>query len=316
MCVGPHRPAMPTRYLLGGLRVESAVPLPAPLASSAGPVDVVVRVTPLGDLGSQSWTHVRRRFKATPGCALYESEDGSRFLVEDGRTISVEVFPGVDVDALAQGLLQPVMAMLLHQRKLLALHASAVQAPSGAVAFLGASGAGKSTLASWLLSQGFGFVADDVCPVTVASEPMVLGGFVWQKLSIDRAATAGGRRTNPIPIVADPRGRVRVRVRTDPAAAQILARAYVLDPSNPSLHGGQTPTMTRLPRAAAVNALVEHTYRRQYLAGLGALPFNLLACARVAQTVPVFRVQFVRDRCGVEELGGAVLRHMAAEPGR
>jgi hypothetical protein len=103
-------------------------------------MDVVIRATPLGDLGHQSWTHVGRRFKATRGCALYESEDGARFLVEDGRTISVDVPPGVDDDALAQGLLQPVMAMLLHQRHLLALHASAVQAPSGAVAFLGQLG--------------------------------------------------------------------------------------------------------------------------------------------------------------------------------
>ena len=59
----------------------------------------------------------------------------------------------------------PILGLVLRLRGALSLHASAVQAGAGAVAFVGPHGAGKSTLAAALAAAGRPIVTDDVLHV-------------------------------------------------------------------------------------------------------------------------------------------------------
>jgi hypothetical protein len=297
----PHR-----RYLIGGLSVASAVPLPG-FESRSTDADVVIRAHPL-PRAFETWAHESRRFKASPGRWLFEAADNCRFLVENGRDVVFEAPPAVSPAALADHIMQPVLATLLHQRELLALHASAVEGHSGAIVFMGAQVAGKSTLAAWMHARGHGFIADDVCPVDVHDRPTIPGGFACQKLSPDAFRDMGlaGAAT---PIAGDGRGRVRVTVRPRPATARPVARAYVLRACAGGERRGAVSIETLAPRAA-LEVLVEHTYRRQYLRGLGRLASHLQGCARVAECVPIHQVWFSHDACDIHAVGVSVLDHL------
>src|SRR5262249_4936021 len=144
--------------------------------------DVVVRRRPLPEDDGQ-WAHRARRFRASPNRWFFESSEGCRFLVEHGRDVTVDAARVVSPDAVVDGILQPVLAAIFHQRDIFALHASAVEGPGGIVAFFGERAAGKSTLAAWLRGRGYGFVADDICPIDAHGRPVVHGGFAYQKLS-------------------------------------------------------------------------------------------------------------------------------------
>jgi hypothetical protein len=301
------RPALPAhRYLIGGLSVASAVRLPG-FESPSPHADVVIRAQPLpGDFGA--WTHECRRFKASPGRWLFEPADGCRFLVENGRDVRYEAPPAVSPATVTDYVMQPVLATLLHQRELLALHASAVEVHSGAIVFIGARVAGKSTLAAWMHARGHGFVADDVCPVEMRGRPTIPGGFACQKLAPD-ALRELSLVSAATPIEGDGRGRMRVTLRTHPATAMPLTGIYVLRSWAGGARRGPVSIET-LPRPAALEVLVEHTYRRQYLRGLGRLASHFLGCTHVAECVPIHQVSFSRDTCDVHAVGAAVRDHL------
>ncbi len=104
------------------------------------------------------------------------------FRIRGGKEIVVEVEPGVDQAIVRLSLLGPALAVLLHQRGFLVLHASCV-AMGGAVAFLGDSEWGKSTTAAALYRSGRPLVADDVLAVDLDSgDPTVRRAFPQLKL--------------------------------------------------------------------------------------------------------------------------------------
>jgi hypothetical protein len=84
----------------------------------------------------------------------------ARFLVT-GREVRVDPAPGALREEVQAFLLGPVLGLVLHQRGLLPLQASAVETPEGAVVFVGPSGSGKSTLAAHFRRRGYRILADD-----------------------------------------------------------------------------------------------------------------------------------------------------------
>lgn len=87
----------------------------------------------------------------------------ARYRVEQGRWIWVDPVPGAAPGDVRLYLLGSALGTLLHQRRCLPLHVSAVATPSGVWAFTGESGAGKSTLAAALHYHfGWSLLSDDV----------------------------------------------------------------------------------------------------------------------------------------------------------
>jgi hypothetical protein len=75
------------------------------------------------------------------------------------------------------------MAILLHQRGYMVLHASAVEVGNKAVAFLGPKGRGKSSIAATLYTRGHRLITDDVLAVRVEDgKATVLPAFPHVKL--------------------------------------------------------------------------------------------------------------------------------------
>ena len=155
-------------YIAYGLALRSALPLPE-LVAADGTTDVFVRLGKVDRSRSKAAAegHCFRAF--ADEAYLFWKEVGT-FLVRSGNEIIVEPAPGVEERVLRLFILGTALAVMLHQRGLLVLHASAVALDDGAVVFLGGPGWGKSTMAAAMYARDYGVVADDVVAVDLDGE--------------------------------------------------------------------------------------------------------------------------------------------------
>lgn len=114
-------------------------------------------------------------------------------MVENGKKIGYCLKKGGRVSALRNFILGFGMSMLAHQRRMLAIHCSAVADRNGAVLIAGESGAGKSTLTTAFLEQGYRLMADDMALVQTIDKKIsyVFPAFPYQKLCRNVAVEKG-----------------------------------------------------------------------------------------------------------------------------
>lgn len=157
-------------YRVAGLTVDSEVGLPGLIAAAQDQdePDVRIRRRPVPrrldnpDSSAPTWDMKGETLLLRiPGVA--------RFHLEDGREIAYEAENGTPVQELAIFLAGTVFGILLHQRRNVVLHASAIKVNDKAVLFCGASGSGKSTLAAALVSRGHALISDDLCAINFAN---------------------------------------------------------------------------------------------------------------------------------------------------
>ena len=110
----------------------------------------------------------------------------ARFTVSDGCHILIEPVEGYTASSWRLPLLGSVLAILLEQRGLFALHAGALVFGRSAAAFVGDKGQGKSTLNAALSVAGFPLLSDDVVGLQMSADspaPVALSGFSQVKLA-------------------------------------------------------------------------------------------------------------------------------------
>ncbi|MCW3847395.1 hypothetical protein OF829_09085 [Sphingomonas sp. LB-2] len=156
-------------YNLCGWRVSSEINLPelAPWPGTPGPIDVAIRIGEVPPSIPNLVLDTPFLQTDAEGHARYTIPGVADFLVEHGRSITIQ--PGMDPESpdVRLWLLGSVFGLLCNQRGLLPLHAASVEIDGKAVAFAGASGSGKSTLAAAFNRRGFRLFADDVTPIAV-----------------------------------------------------------------------------------------------------------------------------------------------------
>ncbi len=212
----------------------------------------------------------------------------ARYLVQNGNEILVERTPGASDVEVRLFLLGSCLGALLHQRGILALHASAIQTKQGAVLFTGASGAGKSTLLSAFLQRGYRMLADDISAIETNAQgvPVVLPGYPQSKLWADSAKrlahnTGKLRRVRPqlekfsVPTTA--------HFASEPTPLHAM---YVLVPYNQP-HFDMHP----LTNTEKFNVFIHHTYRQRFLDGLGLRPEHFRLAVNAAQVAKVRQIR-------------------------
>jgi hypothetical protein len=175
---------------------------------------------------------------------------------------------------------------LCHQRRLLPLHANAVVIDGRAAAFAGDSGAGKSTLAAHFQKAGHEVLCDDVCVVSLDSEgrPWAWPGIPRVKLWGD-AATAVGHDLESLAPALD--GRDKYLAPIDPQGEHRpvpLVGLYLLQRAQE----GAVSEVSRLTGQSAVEAVMQHTYRPNFVRALGLQAQHFQLSASLAAATGVY----------------------------
>ncbi|HET8654367.1 MAG TPA: hypothetical protein VFL93_02450 [Longimicrobiaceae bacterium] len=226
--------------------------------------------------------------------------------VRNGREILVDPAPDAGPELLSHIIEGIGMGMLLDQRGVFTLHASAVAIDGHAVAFLGWKGQGKSTLCAALYGRSHGFVTDDVLALAGVGEGpvQVLPGTAQVKLFPDSLEASLGESSEAFPRIWELSPK-RVRVIRDGVDDVLpLAALYILDS-----HAADADVVIEpLPAQAACLELVRHSYALRFLEQRGATPQHLALCAWLARNVPVRRLTRPRDVSRILESAEALER--------
>lgn len=270
-------------YVAYGLGIQSEIAFPE-LTASMRPADVVVRLGDLGRSYSQNGT-VEYTFENTPDGMYLFWEDVGTILISGGTDIVVDTFPSVEMERLRLFLLGAAIGVILHQRGMTTLHASAVSKDGKAVLFMGDKGRGKSTMAAFMCEQGYQLLSDDVVALTIDDHGSVsiLPAFPQLKLWPD-AIESIGKNPDLLPRLSSKFDKRHVEASgVFPTEPIPVAQAY-------ALYKGDEARIDPINQPDAVFELMKNLYVARFgdeILGEEQGP-NFMRCARVAKSLPMF----------------------------
>lgn len=264
-------------YQAFGLRIHSDIEFPnLPPADSPGLPEVHIQ---LGSLPASlpGASETPRYFQAIQGKLLVRIKDIGRMLVENGQRITFEPSPGAEEVNIRLALSNLGLSAILHQRGALALHASAVATPGGAVLFCGARQAGKSTLAAGLHQRGWPLVCDDKAALRLdAGQLLVIPSFPELRLWRDamQQLDFSGARTEKTPAMDKFNLGLTQGFHNSPLPLRAI---YLLRPAPI-----EKIRITPLNGMSKFQVIKRHTYTNQFLRDLGLLPAHFGLASAVA----------------------------------
>jgi hypothetical protein len=276
-----------TFYRAYGLTLESDFPLPA-LERWAGGGTPDIRVVeapfstfiPPGPSGEGE-------FVLTAEAAVVPIPEIGVFSIHAGREIRAYLEPAASRLRAAQYATGNMLGMLLYQRGLLVLHASAVRCGEAAIALVGHCGAGKSSTAAALYAAGMPLVADDNTAIRFEGERAILLPGAPALKVFPGAAAVLGLPDEELYFIDDPKDKSGYRASRGFSAEPVpLAAVYVLADDDEMLNA---PDFERLTPPQALLYLLAHSVPGRQAHPGGAPVFR--ACARLANEVPVYRVR-------------------------
>lgn len=175
-------------YQAYGLDITSEFYLPE-LISGGNGKDLTIKKGNL-KLPELNETIIRRQglkswFGGTVNEAYMYWENLGKFLAKNGKELIVE--PSKDqipFEFLNLYILSEALGMILFQKGLFLLHASAIQVGDKAIVIIGNPGAGKSTTAAAFAKRGHPVLTDDMVAIQIEAEgsPQVVPGFPQIKI--------------------------------------------------------------------------------------------------------------------------------------
>ncbi|WP_141246024.1 serine kinase [Mesorhizobium sp. WSM3859] len=296
-------------YKAYGLVIGSEVTLPELEPMAPATPDLEIAVGPVDFPGRASQDATAFRFEPTRQYLSWQAV--GTFMISDANRIAVDPAPGVDDPLLAFPLLGPVMALALHQRGLLVLHASAIEVDGKSVIFMGDKGAGKSTTAGAMIRAGHRLLTDDVVALDLSDpdRPIILPGFPQLKLAADAAGAIRLERAEVRPQVHPQIDKAQHRLRDGFAAeAAPVSRLYVLE-------RGVRAATSALSGAAALPAIIKFSYITRF--GRQALPegfaaLHLRQCAQIAGRIGVSRLEVPAGLDRIDEAVAAIETDLAS----
>jgi hypothetical protein len=289
------------RYSGFGLTFDCEIACPDFIPSD-GPVDARIRV---GAVPERLERPITRGpiFEGEPNRVLLNFPGTARFLVQDGREITVHPAREASEDSVRLFLTGPALGALLLQRGALVLHAAACASTQGAILLAGLSGRGKSTLLAALLTRGHVMLADDVTTVALdaTGHPIAHPASAQLKLCADSLGSVG----------RDPRDCRPVRPGVPkywvPATAEFcrhprrILTVYVVD-----YHSGGDIQFVPLMGQERLSAIRSHLYCPRLAEGLRLHPAHFSVAAALASKVPVVRVSRPRGLAFVDGVVDAI----------
>ncbi len=249
-------------YTAYGLIIQSEIDLPE-LQKGNGQVDVTLRLGDVPDHLHSSKTY-SAHIEFGENQFLLRLAHVARFWVKNGQQIVIQPAPGSEDSEVRLFLLGTCLGVLLHQRGILALHASAIETSRGAVLFTGPSGIGKSTAMAAFLKKGYRMLSDDVTGILLDKEnrPIVLPAMPRTKLWADSARHLG-HDLNTLPRLRSGEEKFGLAVPQQFAHNPvILSNIYQLSTSEIDVL-----EIKALDNLVGFQVLLNNTYREFYLDG-------------------------------------------------
>lgn len=282
-------------YSAYGLVLASDVPLPELIAAPEGATsDVTVRHGSL-PVPPEDEDFDERFIRYENDEAYFFWRTLGAFLVRPDEVI-YDLIPGASLDTMRLPLLGICMGTLLHQRKVLTLHASAVVVEGQAIAFIGWKGMGKSTTAGAMHSSGHVLLTDDVLALDVDKRYVnIRPGFPQIKLKEDSAASIG-HDTEELKRVAPDVGKFVLRDQLAFSQESIpLSAVYILG-------FGESLSARRLSGQEAFLAVMSQTFATRF-AGTGGTDSSYFSqITTLLGRVPIFSLQRKADLSGLDDL--------------
>lgn len=274
-----------------GLHIASDVALPeCALAKGkegvCGNPDIIVQRGHVpGCLGNATSTSTY--MDTAPDRCLLRVPQTARFLMEEGRRITVDIDPSAEDFAVRAYLLGTGLGTVLHQRKHLPLHMSAVATPTGIVGFAGPSGGGKSTIAAAVhLAESWPILTDDLAVVQFdGSLPRLLTGVQRLRLWSDAISTLDLEKRPRTKVVSRAEKYQLDLVGPAPDGIFPFVKAMVL------LERGDAIGLEKLRGAAAFSALWGAIYRPDLGARFNDTETVFSQLSRIANSVEVFKLK-------------------------
>lgn len=210
-----------------------------------------------------------------------------------GAEIRFAACANAPVDLVRADVLSRVLSVAMHTQDVLALHASAVALPEGAIAFLAPKGFGKSTIALSLAQRGAAFVTDDVLPVRVRDRCTVHPGVQSVRLRSDSALRLINDHDTTRQGIDGKRIVDRLPSEIVASGPAPLIAIYLLSPT-PNVNGTPVVARSRLSPRRAVQELLRHAKIGALLGGSEA-PRVLQQAANIASVVPAYLLEIAHD---------------------
>lgn len=289
-------------YSAFNLRISSPIELPWLPPADDG-ADIIISFAPR-DPHAGPPPAMEHAFHVTPRVGLLDYAELGRLTLVEGRELRVALLPHADESRLPEYIMGPALAVLLYQRGLLVLRASAVGIGGAAILFLAGSGGGKSTLAAKLYQRGHELLAEDVAAVDMSgSFPRLIPAPPMLQLDASTAASLSLAQS-PARLGRPQPAKGVSLVEQLPAAATPLGAVY-------ALRKGEQNGISFLPLQAGLAAVAHHSYPACLL--LPSSRDYLRLCSRLVGAVPV--CQFTRryDLGELAEQAGMLEEHLQAQ---
>ncbi len=258
--------------------------------------DIQVSLGPVPEIegpnGNENW-NVTNYFFAKDGASLtLQFLDVGRFLIQDGKQVTVMPLGQPTVGTLSTFLMGSVMGGLLHQRGYFLLHGNAIVYNNQAYIFAGESGAGKSTLAAAFSKAGAQVLSDDVSAIVFdeSGQPWVLPAYPAMKLWQDAADYFDIEIKDCHLVVARenkyhvPYGDIFCQ------EPKLLVGIYVLEKKSEDF------SVVSLNTIQKVENLILHTYTKRYLDVMGFANRHLKNSLALASACPIYKVNYPHHR--------------------
>lgn len=269
-------------YSLFNLGICSEIPFPQLITADLSP-DVYIHVGHVEPL--RSGLIIKNSDYRVDGDEIYfKLKRVGAFLVRGGREIIVDPLPRVDQQLLILKILNSAVALVLHQRGKLVLHASTVAIKDAAVVITGGSGVGKTTLATILVRRGARAVTDDITAIETdkKGELVALPGIPWLKVPEQTARALDFNPEIMSPLYAGSKKYVYRPPSGFTDTPLRLKAVYVMDRSMPL-------GMEDVPPQEALKELVRNTYTHGFVPALGPSA-HLKYCATLINTIGIRRI--------------------------
>ena len=229
-------------------------------------------------------------------------------LIEGGTDVTFEVGKDVLERDLIPLITGPILAVLLHQRGKLVLHASAVNINGCAAVFLGNKGYGKSTLAAHLQSRGYPLISDDMVPVSFTGDRAeTIAGYPQIRLLPDSVESIGLDPESMPQVNTWIRKRDFVPYGDFTSEPIDLGCIFILSVSD-------NVALQQLNPYSAFIEIANNTYTGAFLEQTDNVGAHFKHCEQLLRSVPVFTLSRPHDFSRMPEIVDLITSFSAFKP--